>query len=221
VPTSRANRIDGNKLEHVGSIRTTPPHGERIESTETEMNPHPDRTNLSYCTSSSWKRVSSPPSRGWPRSRPGALRPDLAGAGPPWRAPPRGLRYASGCTPCSLGLSATSQQYFSLRTNQPLATSQQYFSLRTNQHQSSATSQTNRLVVDGVVASLLRARGALPTDENVRKPRHGCWSPANFLGGEGSTRWRWLSAEGRSGERRGDKWTAGCARWAHRTAPDE
>jgi hypothetical protein len=33
-------------------------------------------------------------------------------------------------TPCSLGLSATSQQYFSLRTNQPQATSQQYFSLR-------------------------------------------------------------------------------------------
>jgi hypothetical protein len=47
--------------------------------------------------------------------------------------------------PCSLGLSATSQQYFSLRTNQPPATSQQYFSLRTNQHQSSAASQTNRL----------------------------------------------------------------------------
>jgi hypothetical protein len=54
----------------------------------------------------------------------------------------------------SLGLSATSQQYFSLRTNQPPATtlrtnqppatSQQYFSLRTNQHQSSATSQTNK-----------------------------------------------------------------------------
>jgi hypothetical protein len=37
--------------------------------------------------------------------------------------------------PCSFGLSATSQQYFSLRTNQPPATSQQYFSLRTNQHQ--------------------------------------------------------------------------------------
>jgi hypothetical protein len=35
---------------------------------------------------------------------------------------------------CSLGLSATSQQYFSLRTNQPPTTSQQYFSLRTNQH---------------------------------------------------------------------------------------
>jgi hypothetical protein len=45
----------------------------------------------------------------------------------------------------SFGLSATSQQYFSLRTNQPPATSQQYFSLKTNQHQPSATSQTNRL----------------------------------------------------------------------------
>jgi hypothetical protein len=44
------------------------------------------------------------------------------------------------------GLSATSQQYFSLRTNQPPATSQQYFSLTANQHQPSATSQTNRLV---------------------------------------------------------------------------
>jgi hypothetical protein len=39
------------------------------------------------------------------------------------------------------------EQYFSLTTNQPLATSQQYFSLRTNQHQTSATSQTNRLGV--------------------------------------------------------------------------
>jgi hypothetical protein len=47
----------------------------------------------------------------------------------------------------SFGLSATSQQYFSLRTNQPPATSQQYFSLRTNQHQPSATSQTNRLLM--------------------------------------------------------------------------
>jgi hypothetical protein len=44
-------------------------------------------------------------------------------------------------------LTATSQQDFSLRTNQPPATSQQYFSLRTNQHQPSATSQTNRLLV--------------------------------------------------------------------------
>jgi hypothetical protein len=48
---------------------------------------------------------------------------------------------------CSLGLSATSQQYFSLRTNQPPATSQQYSFLRTNQHQPSATSQPNRLLV--------------------------------------------------------------------------
>jgi hypothetical protein len=43
----------------------------------------------------------------------------------------------------SIGLSATSQQYFSLRTNQPPATSQQYFFLGTNQHQPSATNQTN------------------------------------------------------------------------------
>jgi hypothetical protein len=42
-------------------------------------------------------------------------------------------------------LSAISQQYFSLRTNQPPATSQQYFSLRTNQHQPSATGKTNTL----------------------------------------------------------------------------
>jgi hypothetical protein len=47
-----------------------------------------------------------------------------------------------GSPPCS---SATSQQYFSLGTNQPLATSQQYSSIRTNQHQPSATSQPNRL----------------------------------------------------------------------------
>jgi hypothetical protein len=50
--------------------------------------------------------------------------------------------------PCSLGLLATSQQYFSLRTNQPPATNQRYFSLRTNRHQPSATSQTNKLLVD-------------------------------------------------------------------------
>jgi hypothetical protein len=49
--------------------------------------------------------------------------------------------------PRSLGLSATSQQYFSLRPNQPPATSQQYSSLRTNQHQPSATSQPNWLHV--------------------------------------------------------------------------
>jgi hypothetical protein len=49
--------------------------------------------------------------------------------------------------PCSLGLLATSQQYFSLRPNQPPTTNQQYFSLRTNQHQPSTTSQTDRLLV--------------------------------------------------------------------------
>jgi hypothetical protein len=37
--------------------------------------------------------------------------------------------------PYSFGLSATSQQYFSLKINQPPATNQQYFSFRTNQHQ--------------------------------------------------------------------------------------
>jgi hypothetical protein len=47
----------------------------------------------------------------------------------------------------SFGVSATSQQYFFLRTNQPPAISQQYFSLRTNQHQPSATSQTNRPLI--------------------------------------------------------------------------
>jgi hypothetical protein len=51
-------------------------------------------------------------------------------------------------SPCSSDLSATSQQYFYLRTNQPPATSQQYFSLRTNQHQPSAIShQPNEQVV--------------------------------------------------------------------------
>jgi hypothetical protein len=69
---------------------------------------------------------------------------------------------------CSLGLSATSQQYFSLRTNQPPVTSQQYFSLRINQHQPSAASQTNRLPVEEGTSSQfyfaepLRRRGEHP-----------------------------------------------------------
>jgi hypothetical protein len=41
--------------------------------------------------------------------------------------------------PRSFDISATRQQYFSLRINQPSATGQQYFSLRINQP--SATSQ--------------------------------------------------------------------------------
>jgi hypothetical protein len=58
-------------------------------------------------------------------------------------------------TACSFGLLATSQQYFSLRTNQPPAISQQYFSLRTNRHQPSATSQTNRLSILGFASCLV------------------------------------------------------------------
>jgi hypothetical protein len=56
-------------------------------------------------------------------------------------------------TPCSLGLSATSQPYFSLTTHQPPATSQQYSSLRTNQHQPS-------VVVRGFLFALIRQRAA-------------------------------------------------------------
>jgi hypothetical protein len=46
-------------------------------------------------------------------------------------------------TTYSFDLSATSQQYFSLRTNQSPTNSQQYFSLKTNQHQPLAK-QTDR-----------------------------------------------------------------------------
>jgi hypothetical protein len=38
----------------------------------------------------------------------------------------------TGLSPCLLGLSATSQQYFSLRTKQSQVISQHYFSLKTN-----------------------------------------------------------------------------------------
>jgi hypothetical protein len=56
-----------------------------------------------------------------------------------------GLTMPHHLPPCSFDLSATSQQYFYVRTNQPAATSQQYFSLRIKQHQPSATSHPNRL----------------------------------------------------------------------------
>jgi hypothetical protein len=59
--------------------------------------------------------------------------------------------FGTSSSPCSLGLSATSQQYFSLRTYQPPTTSQQYSTLTTNQHQPSATSQPNMLLVDQVI----------------------------------------------------------------------
>jgi hypothetical protein len=49
------------------------------------------------------------------------------------------------------------QPHFSPATNQPPATSQQYFSLRTNQHQLPATSQPNRLMDRrGIFASRFR-----------------------------------------------------------------
>jgi hypothetical protein len=48
-------------------------------------------------------------------------------------------------TACSLGFMAYQPPVSS--TFLSPATSQQYFSLRTNQHQPSATSQTNRLIV--------------------------------------------------------------------------
>jgi hypothetical protein len=78
-------------------------------------------------------------------------------------------------TACSFGLSATNQQYFSLKTNQPPAISQQYFSLRTNQHRPSATSQTNTLLPPRGAADrccmreAVRAAGGAPSSH-----RCGC-----------------------------------------------
>jgi hypothetical protein len=77
----------------------------------------------------------SPPPRrsGRPRQRPplaatASLRPPCQAIDGPE------LIHRISIPPCSLALPATSQQYFSLRTNQLPTTSQQYFSLRTNQH---------------------------------------------------------------------------------------
>jgi hypothetical protein len=78
-------------------------------------------------------------------------------------------------TPCSLGLSATSQQYFSLRTNQPPATRQQYFSVRTNQHQPSATSQPNKLSVRQWWRLILRA-GAVDMETHVQVIIYTVWN---------------------------------------------
>jgi hypothetical protein len=81
----------------------------------------------------------------------------------------------------SLDLSATSQQYFSLRTNQPPATSQQYFSLRTNQHQPSATSQTNRLLAYMIISfqSIISCPSfnvqAQPCVYDLKSPRSPGW----------------------------------------------
>jgi hypothetical protein len=72
---------------------------------------------------------------------------------------------------CSFGLSATSHQYFSLRTNQPSVTSQQYFYLRTNQHQPSATSQTNTLYmcVRFESCTAVRSKSMLSSFTSVRE----------------------------------------------------
>jgi hypothetical protein len=79
--------------------------------------------------------------------------------------------------PCSLGLSATSEQYFSLRTNQPPAISQQYFSLKTNQHQPSATSKTNRLCVLLIRATLIE----LDANVNAYRPGMNIFSSCTVL----------------------------------------
>jgi hypothetical protein len=84
-------------------------------------------------------------------------------------------KYIYQLAACSLGLSATSQQYFSLRTNQPPATSQQYSSLRTNQQQPSATSQPNRLLgysINGKDISLtgcVRISGLPNSESNITR----------------------------------------------------
>jgi hypothetical protein len=57
----------------------------------------------------------------------------------------QGLWTAAANLPWLIGHQAA--VLFSLTTNQPPSTSQQYFSLGTNQHQPSATGQTNRLLV--------------------------------------------------------------------------
>jgi hypothetical protein len=91
----------------------------------------------------------------------------------------------TGLPPCSLGLSATSQQYFSLRTNQPPANSQQYFFLRTNQHQPSATSQTNRLCIEkkahGATIKTELGSWELEASEDVLEWREHSWKRKTWL----------------------------------------
>jgi hypothetical protein len=89
-------------------------------------------------------------------------------------------------TPCSLGLSATSQQYFSLRTKQPPATSQQFSSLRRNQHQPSATSQPNRLEFAANVHTIESPSGCVSSTHRLiqisnaeaLRPNEARWSAA-------------------------------------------
>jgi hypothetical protein len=87
----------------------------------------------------------------------------------------------------SLGLSATSQQYFSLRMNQPPATSQQYSSLGTNQHQPSAN-RTGCGLLGSREGRRVRERMTSATnvggDRLIRLPSHGlrgCLDPFSQL----------------------------------------
>jgi hypothetical protein len=90
-----------------------------------------------------------------------------------------------GLAPCSFGLSATSQQYFSLRTNQPPTTSQQYFSLRTNQHQPSATSQPNRLWISRTQFEFWRPPPPVIGSSPIRQPPPAGPAAADAEGGPG------------------------------------
>jgi hypothetical protein len=72
-------------------------------------------------------------------------------------------------------LRRNNQQDFSLTTNQPPATSQQYFSLTTNQHQLSATSQTNKLILEfaGETRGQTERAAAFPRPSAQRSTRVG------------------------------------------------
>jgi hypothetical protein len=106
--------------------------------------------------------------------------------------------------PCSFGLSATSQQYFSLRINQPSTTSQQYFSLRTNQHQPPANSQTNRLQMSlNVRRNFCRVLQISPKQFKIsqyesclvfRGTQLSCWKAFQIFSGKGWKTWSTASS---------------------------
>jgi hypothetical protein len=64
---------------------------------------------------------------------------------------------------CSLGLSATSQQYFSLKTNQPPATSRNQPAVLFSQNKPAPaiSHQPTEQAVDSIVLSLLRLNSEL------------------------------------------------------------
>jgi hypothetical protein len=154
---------DGRQIEHGRKSRTN--RGKEVEI-EVEAEIQGERQKLEqWRQKSRRRRKSGPSSSRTPAAEPAA--PTKAGARPSssmlvvWtetnlhhpasrtRASVSGLLTATRAryplrADSLLAYPPASQQYFSLRTNQPPATSQQYFSLRTNQHQPSATSQTNR-----------------------------------------------------------------------------